>query len=172
MNAALTLVLALILVALQSSGVVPFAWWEVSADLSLCLVVRIAMTRGLAGGGALALAIGVLADAATGGPLGMHVVVFTAVFLAGYGVRNRLFLDSVPTIAALALFASLGATALTWLLVAVFVADYQPYAHFLWVAVPRALLTVVFMFPVRAVSESIDRRTLRRAVRLSATIGA
>jgi cell shape-determining protein MreD len=107
--------------------------------------------------------IGMLMDAASGAPFGIHMVVFVVVFLGGYSVRHRLFLDSAPTIAAAAFLASMAATILTWFLVAVFLRDYHIYGRFLALAVPRALLTVPFMFPVRAIASWIDRRTLRSA---------
>ncbi len=163
MNAVITLLFAVILLAIQSSGVPPVTIGELSADLVLCLVVRIGMTRDLPRGGALALVVGLLMDAASGAPLGVHVVAFIAVFLGAYGMRHRLFLDSVPTIASAAFIASAAASFLTWFLVATFLRDYHQYSRFLVLALPRALLTVPFMFPVRAVSVWIDKRTLRPA---------
>lgn len=163
MNAVITLVFAAILLALQSSGMAPFTLGELSADLVLCLVVRLGMTRDLPRGGAMAVTIGVLMDGASGAPLGVHIVVFVAVFLGAYGMRHRLFLDSAPTIASAAFVASVASTLLTWFLVAVFLRDYHQYSRFFVHALPRALLTVPFMFPVRAISVWIDGRTLRPA---------
>ena len=113
MNVAAVLALAIVLCAIQSSGVAPITVSELSADLVLCLVVRLSMTRSLPGGGATVLAIGLLMDAASGAPLGIHLVVFISVFLAGYGMRHRLFLDSVPTIAAAA-FCALRLCSMSW----------------------------------------------------------
>ncbi len=164
MNVAAVLALAIVLCAIQSSGVAPITVSELSADLVLCLVVRLSMTRSLPVGGAMVLAIGLLMDAASGAPLGIHLVVFIAVFLAGYGMRHRLFLDSVPTIAAAAFCASLFATLMTWFLVAVFLEDYHQYGRFAVLGFPRALLTVPFMFPIRSAAAWIDDRTFQPAL--------
>ena len=149
---------------------VPLTWSGVSADLTVCLVVHLALTRDLPAGGAAVAATGYLTDVATGAPTGLHIVVFTGLFLAGYAVRTRVFLQTVPTIAAAALVASLMATALTWLLAAVFIPDLRHYAPFLVLAVPRALLTVPFVFAVRAAALWVDRHTSRLA-RLRVVLG-
>ena len=163
MNVVATLAFAVLLLALQSSGVPPFTLGELSADLVLCLVVRIGMTRDLPRGGALVVVVGLLMDGGSGAPLGVHVVAFVAVFLGVYGMRHRLFMDSAPTIASAAFIASAAMSLLTWFLVATFLRDYHQYSRFAVLALPRALLTVPFMFPVRAVSDWIDQRTRRPA---------
>ena len=165
MNAAGILLLSIVLLALQSSGSFPFVVGPVSADLALCLVVHLALTRGLAAGGGLVVAVGYITDLASGAPSGLHVVTFTVVFLLGMSVRQRIFLDTPPATLATAGAASLLTTLLTWSLTAVFLRDYVQYRSFAVLSLPRALLTAPYIFLVRAAALRIDARTLSTAGR-------
>ena len=159
MNHVVTILLAVLLLAMQSSGAFPLAVGPVSADLALCLTVHLAFTRTLAAGGALAAGVGYLTDVAAGSPSGLHMVAYTAVFLGLHAVRQRVFLNTAPAIVVTAVGASLAATALTWALTAVFLRDYFHYWPFLLLAGPRALLTAPWFFLIRAVAGWLDHRT-------------
>jgi cell shape-determining protein MreD len=162
-NLAATIAYGLVLLSLQSAGMFPLTWGALSADLALCLVVHLALTRDLPNGGVSAAAIGYMTDLAAGAPPGLHVVAYVAIFLTGLSVRSQVFITSAPMIAAAILVASLMVTVVTFFLAAIFVPDYTLYMPFLLYAFPRAVLTVPFIFPVRALALRIDRRTIRRS---------
>jgi hypothetical protein len=113
----LVVLLALVLVALGASLSQHVGGGAISLSLWVPLVVWLGLEAGLVEGAAAAAAVGVVADAAAGGPMGLHTFLCVACFLASRAAAPTLGSRGAVGFAALAfagtVLVGLGALVLT-----------------------------------------------------------
>ena len=114
-RAVLLLVLAVLLVSLQTTVLSPSRLGALSPDLNLALTVVLAVTATTRAEVALGLLNGLLLDALSGLPLGAVTLSRASVFILVRSLSLKLFLRDNASIAVLVAFASVYVWGFVWL---------------------------------------------------------
>jgi len=153
--------IAYLLLSIESPLLSSFHVRMYAPDPALAVVVYAAAAMEFMPGIFTAFILGILKDGFSGGvPLGMHVEIFVAVFLACAAVSRRLDYRGAVLMSVVVVCSSLVSSLLFFVFSAIFDRDFEQFDLIFRLAIPQALISAPIGPIVGGLLSLLDRRIL------------